>query len=168
MTHILIVLTHRQLYFYQNNKLDNSFPVAIGKKNTPTPTGEFSILNKITNPYNDALGTRWMQFTYKMHGIHGTNQPQFIGQAVSQGCIRMYNSDVEYIFSQVSIGTPVLIRKFKSPSAVEYFIYTVQSDDTLYQLAQQFNTTIAAILEINNLNNQHLIYPGQKLKIPLC
>ena len=167
MEQILIVLSARKLYFYRNKQLDNSFPIAIGKESTPTPTGDFSIINKITNPYNPALGTRWLQFTYKMHGIHGTNQPQFIGQAVSQGCVRMYNQDIEYIFSKVSIGTPITIKKFKTASTTPYFIYTVKTADTLYQLAQEFNTTTTELLELNNLNNPGLIYPGQKLKIPL-
>lgn len=165
MARILIVLSNRQLYLYSNNGLDNKFPVAIGKKNTPTPRGDFSIINKIKEPYNPALGSRWLQFSYQMHGIHGTNQPQLIGQAVSQGCVRMYNKDVEHIFSRVSLGTKVkIISHLSTPN--EYFIYTVQAGDTLYTLAYKFNTTIIKIMKLNHLKNPSLIHPGQKLKIP--
>jgi hypothetical protein len=41
--------------------------------------------------------------------IHGTNQETSIGDAVSHGCIRMYNDDVERLFGLVSVGTPVFI-----------------------------------------------------------
>ncbi|MBM7557216.1 L,D-transpeptidase family protein [Halanaerobacter jeridensis] len=164
---ILIILEQKQLHFYNNGQLDRSFSVAVGKQNTPTPTGNFSIINKIKNPYNPTLGTRWLQFTSRMHGIHGTNQPHLIGQAVSKGCVRMYNRDVEYIFPQVSIGTTVQIKTTTAQENVEYFIYTVQVNDSLYHLARKFETTIANIIKINNLENKNLIYPGQQLKIPL-
>ncbi|MFO7818627.1 MAG: L,D-transpeptidase family protein [Halanaerobacter sp.] len=164
MSRILIVLAERRLYFYFNNSLNKIFPVAIGKESTPTPTGKFSIINKIKEPYNPALGSRWLQFSYQMHGIHGTNQPQLIGQAVSQGCVRMYNQDVEYIFARVSISTPIEIKIHHNSK--KYFTYTVQSNDTLYSLANKFQTTMQAILKLNNLSKQDLIYPGQELKIP--
>ena len=45
----------------------------------------------------------------KGYGIHGTNEPELIGQQVSHGCIRMLNEDVEELFDVVSIGTPVSI-----------------------------------------------------------
>ncbi len=41
--------------------------------------------------------------------IHGTNNPSSIGKAVSLGCIRMYNRDIEIIFPLVSLGTIVYI-----------------------------------------------------------
>jgi hypothetical protein len=41
--------------------------------------------------------------------IHGTNQETSIGDAVSHGCIRMYNEDVEQLFAMVPVGTPVYI-----------------------------------------------------------
>lgn len=119
MSQILIVLAERKLYLYFNNSLDKILPVAIGKESTPTPTGSFSIINKIIEPYNPALGSRWLQFSYQMHGIHGTNQPQLIGKAVSHGCVRMYNQDVEYIFSKVSIGTPVEIKTYLSSKLIK-------------------------------------------------
>ncbi|MEO0647818.1 MAG: L,D-transpeptidase, partial [Cyanobacteria bacterium J06650_10] len=42
-------------------------------------------------------------------GFHGTPTIESIGQAASNGCVRMYNEDVVALFSQVSVGTPVLI-----------------------------------------------------------
>jgi lipoprotein-anchoring transpeptidase ErfK/SrfK len=44
-----------------------------------------------------------------LYGIHGTNAPQRIGQAVSHGCIRLRNHDVEEIYREAYIGEPVEI-----------------------------------------------------------
>jgi lipoprotein-anchoring transpeptidase ErfK/SrfK len=41
--------------------------------------------------------------------IHGTNQPEYIGQAISSGCIRMTNEDVIDLYSRVKIGAPVVV-----------------------------------------------------------
>ena len=41
--------------------------------------------------------------------IHGTNEPDTIGQAVSSGCIRMMNSDVMDLYNRVPIGTKVIV-----------------------------------------------------------
>ena len=41
--------------------------------------------------------------------IHGTNQPEYIGQAISSGCIRMTNEDVIDLYNRVKIGTPVVV-----------------------------------------------------------
>ncbi|WJR78194.1 L,D-transpeptidase [Bradyrhizobium sp. NP1] len=44
-----------------------------------------------------------------LYRIHGTNQPEYIGQAISSGCIRMTNSDVIDLFGRVSMGTTVVV-----------------------------------------------------------
>ena len=41
--------------------------------------------------------------------IHGTNQPEYIGEAISSGCIRMLNEDVIDLYHRVKIGTPVVV-----------------------------------------------------------
>ena len=43
--------------------------------------------------------------------IHGTNQPEYIGQAVSSGCIRMTNEDVIDLYTRVKLGAPVVVLK---------------------------------------------------------
>ena len=63
----------------------------------------------IENP----LGARAM-YLYNGKGdtgfrIHGTNEPDTIGQAVSSGCIRMMNADVEDLYSRVKVGTKVSV-----------------------------------------------------------
>jgi lipoprotein-anchoring transpeptidase ErfK/SrfK len=59
------------------------------------------------------LGARAM-YLYRggadtLYRIHGTNQPETIGQAVSSGCIRMLNADVEHLYEQVGRGVKVVV-----------------------------------------------------------
>lgn len=75
---------------------------------TSTPFGNFVIINKAPNP-GGPFGTLWMSLSKEHYGIHGTNNPSSIGKAVSKGCIRMYNKDVEELASIVPIGTAVFI-----------------------------------------------------------
>ena len=96
-----------------------TYPIAIGKPSTPTPTGSYSIINKAVNPTwrpnsrnpvppgpANPLGVRWMGF-YRGYGIHGNNDSSSVGKSISLGCIRMYNYDVTELYSIVDIGTPV-------------------------------------------------------------
>lgn len=105
---IVISPPERSLGLFEGGRLIRKYPVAVGKPETPTPLGTFRILEKVMNP-GGVLGTRWMAFTYEMHGIHGTNHPELIGQAVSHGCVRMYNENVEELYGMVDIGTPVIV-----------------------------------------------------------
>ncbi|MHC5081892.1 MAG: L,D-transpeptidase, partial [Planctomycetota bacterium] len=61
------------------------------------------------------LGTRWMGFKNKPgltgFGIHGTTEPESVPGAVSRGCIRMKNPEVEELFRMVPLGSKVIIRK---------------------------------------------------------
>jgi lipoprotein-anchoring transpeptidase ErfK/SrfK len=44
-----------------------------------------------------------------LYRIHGTNQPEYIGQAISSGCIRMTNEDAIDLYSRVKVGTIVVV-----------------------------------------------------------
>ena len=107
MYKIIIIISERMLYIYKDMTLIKCYKIAIGKPSTPTPVGNFKILQKIKNP-GGPFGTRWMRF-YKSYGIHGTNNPSSIGKDVSNGCVRMYNKDVEEVYDLVTIGSPVQI-----------------------------------------------------------
>ncbi|HRE20775.1 MAG TPA: L,D-transpeptidase [Rhabdaerophilum sp.] len=56
------------------------------------------------------LGARAMYLGNSMYRIHGSNEPESIGYAVSSGCIRMLNEDVIDLYSRVQIGTRVVVR----------------------------------------------------------
>jgi lipoprotein-anchoring transpeptidase ErfK/SrfK len=56
------------------------------------------------------LGARALYLGDTLYRIHGSNEPWTIGHAVSSGCIRMRNEDVTDLYSQVGVGTKVLVR----------------------------------------------------------
>ncbi len=166
-TYIIINLAQKTLTLYINNVPFRTYPVAVGKPSTPTPVGNFTILNKAVNP-GGAYGTRWMAFTTNGHGIHGTNQPSSIGQATSNGCVRMSNADVEQLFDLVSVGTRVTIvpgETVQSQQTGAFTSYVVRSGDSLYSIAQRFGTTVDAIKRANGLISDSLRV-GQVLRIP--
>jgi lipoprotein-anchoring transpeptidase ErfK/SrfK len=47
--------------------------------------------------------------TGRQYGIHGTNEPQYIGQQRSRGCVRLRNRDVEELYTITPIGVTVII-----------------------------------------------------------
>ena len=58
---------------------------------------------------NNPLGARALYLGGSLYRIHGTNQPQTIGQAVSSGCIRMVNEEVVDLHDRVKVGALVLV-----------------------------------------------------------
>ena len=60
---------------------------------------------------NNPLGARAMYLGSSLYRIHGSNEPQTIGQAVSSGCIRMTNEDVTDLFERARIGTRVIVQR---------------------------------------------------------
>ena len=57
------------------------------------------------------MGARAMYLGSTVYRIHGTNQPETIGQAVSSGCFRLANGDVIDLYSRVDVGAKVIIRQ---------------------------------------------------------
>lgn len=57
------------------------------------------------------MGARAMYLGATVYRIHGTNQPQTIGSAVSSGCFRLVNDDVSDLFNRVNVGTKVVVRQ---------------------------------------------------------
>jgi lipoprotein-anchoring transpeptidase ErfK/SrfK len=57
------------------------------------------------------LGARAMYLGGTVYRIHGTNQPQTIGSAVSSGCFRLVNADVMDLYERVQVGTRVVVRQ---------------------------------------------------------
>lgn len=106
---IIVDLSDRQLYLLRDKSIINAYPIGVGKMLTPSPIGRFYIASKVPNP-GGPFGAMWMGLSQPHYGIHGTNNPGSIGQQVSHGCIRMYNSDVLQIARLIPIGTSVVIR----------------------------------------------------------
>ncbi|HEX3985538.1 MAG TPA: L,D-transpeptidase [Acidobacteriaceae bacterium] len=118
---IIVSLEDRRLALLEDGVVVKVYPVAVGKEATPSPTGTFTIVARVTNPTyyhsgkvipagpGNPVGTRWMGLSDKGYGIHGTNEPRSIGKAASHGCIRMGRRDLENLFAQVRAGDAVEI-----------------------------------------------------------
>ena len=116
---IVISIPDRKLALFEDDRVVKLYDVAVGKPATPSPAGRHRVISRVANPtwYNhgkpvppgksNPLGTRWLGFTAKGHGIHGTNAPLSVGKAASGGCIRMRNGDVEELFALVAVGADV-------------------------------------------------------------
>ncbi|SET26985.1 Putative peptidoglycan binding domain-containing protein [Natronincola peptidivorans] len=107
---IEIDLERKILTLKQFTETLETYPVAVGKPSTPTPVGDWQIIQKTTNP-GGPFGTRWMRINVPWggYGIHGTDAPESIGTAASRGCVRMFNEDVNELYDIVPLGTPVKI-----------------------------------------------------------
>jgi L,D-transpeptidase ErfK/SrfK len=112
-----------------------TYPISIGRMDWETPLGKTSIVAMARNPAwyppqsvrdehaadgdplprvvpagpNNPLGTRAMRLGLPGYLIHGTNRPAGVGMRVSHGCIRMLPEDIEFLFEQVGVKTPVRI-----------------------------------------------------------
>ena len=118
---IVVSIPDRKLVLMDGDRAMKIYEVAVGKASTPSPQGEFRIINRIPNPAwyspgkvvapgkGNPLGSRWMGLSAKGYGIHGTNAPKSIGKAASHGCIRMRATDLEELFDLVNVGVVVEI-----------------------------------------------------------
>jgi hypothetical protein len=121
-TRIVVDLSERQVTLFDRGEAVLSAPAAIGSGATPTPTGRFYVNQRLipTDPagpfgpgaigvsaFSDVL-TGWAQGG--PIAIHGTNRPDLIGRAVSNGCIRVRNDVLQRLFDRTLAGTPVVIR----------------------------------------------------------
>jgi lipoprotein-anchoring transpeptidase ErfK/SrfK len=120
---ILIDVGARRFEFWSGNRLLRSGRVAVGKPGTETPTGLFYVTWKFDpriDPNWSGLGNYAFETSaYSPNlsdwpgggivGLHGTPQPHLLGQAVSHGCVRLHNRDVEFLKHRVPLGTPIKI-----------------------------------------------------------
>ena len=119
---IVISIPDRKLALVEDGQVVKIYPVAVGTEETPSPSGEFQIRERIPNPTyyapgkvirpgkNNPLGSRWIGLGERGLGIHGTNEPNSIGTSASRGCIRMKKKDVEELFGLVRAGDRVVLQ----------------------------------------------------------
>lgn len=118
---ILVDKSQNILLLKSDEEIIKTYIVSTGKNNC-TPAGTFKIINKLPNPTwfkagavvpaespENVLGTRWMGFDLAGYGIHGTTEPKELGKQVTQGCVRLSNSDVEELYSIIPVGTEVTV-----------------------------------------------------------
>jgi L,D-transpeptidase catalytic domain len=130
---IVVSLEDRRLALVENGAVVKVYRVAVGKDTTPSPTGTFTIVERVENPsyYHDGkvippgpgnpVGTRWMGLSQRGYGIHGTNAPRSIGKAASHGCVRMRQKDLEELFAAVRSGDTVEIVGERNEETAEIF-----------------------------------------------
>jgi lipoprotein-anchoring transpeptidase ErfK/SrfK len=129
---IRISKKNRLLSLYDGNELFKIYHIGVGRQDR-TPECTFTIVSKKKNPAwykskneiipfgtkDNVLGTRWLALKatdkkfqhFTGYGIHGTWDDDSIGKAMSNGCIRMKNSEVEELFAIVPYRTEVVIGK---------------------------------------------------------
>jgi lipoprotein-anchoring transpeptidase ErfK/SrfK len=119
-----------ELKLFRNLQLVKTYTIAVGQQGLETPAGLYDIQDKQVDPTwhvpeaawagdlagktippgpDNPLKARWMGFNGGA-GIHGTADEASLGSAASHGCIRMSVPDVEELYNEVTVGTPVYVQ----------------------------------------------------------
>lgn len=129
---IVLNLAELRLYYFgKRGEVLQSYPIGIGRLYFTTPLGTTTVVRKQVDPTwypNEAtrrdhpglpaavppgpdnpLGRYALYLGWPQYAIHGTNKPWGVGRRVSRGCIRLYPEDIEALYPQVAIGTPVTV-----------------------------------------------------------
>jgi lipoprotein-anchoring transpeptidase ErfK/SrfK len=119
-THLVIDLARYTITLFREGRAVFGAPIAVGRKQWPTPKGEFYVrerLTKLESPFYGpvAFGTSARSSVLTdwpdggQIGIHGTNRPELIPGEVSHGCVRMRNADILRLSRLLPVGTPLTI-----------------------------------------------------------
>jgi L,D-transpeptidase ErfK/SrfK len=136
---VVVNIAEYRLYFYKRQGRETivtTFPISIGRMDWATPLGRWQVTSKQKDPTwyppesirqehlddgrgflpkavppgpDNPLGRHAMRLSASGYLIHGTNKPIGVGMQVTHGCIRMYPEDIEWLFPQVPVATPVTI-----------------------------------------------------------
>jgi lipoprotein-anchoring transpeptidase ErfK/SrfK len=121
-TRIVVELTERRVTLFRDGRRLLVAAAAVGAPATPTPTGRYYVNQRLrapdpAGPFGPgAVGISAFSPVLKSWtqggpiAIHGTNNPESIGFAVSHGCVRVRNDELERIYALAVEGTPVEIR----------------------------------------------------------
>lgn len=117
-----------------NGRVIAQYTATIGSSRDPLPLGDWKVLHVSPNPDwkmnpkilkgvsddkqaqiippgpNNPVGVVWIDLSKEHYGIHGTSEPQQIGRAESNGCVRLTNWDAARVALMVKGGTPVLFQ----------------------------------------------------------
>ena len=140
---IIISIADRQLAVIDHGQVLKTYPIAVGARGTPSPDGDFVIINHAKDPVyrhgdkeiapgkDNPLGTRWMGLSLKGYGIHGTNVQSSVGKAVSHGCFRMRKQDVEELYTLVQVGDTVMVRRERDAMIAKVFTAPSSAQPTM-------------------------------------
>jgi len=127
---IVINLPQRMAFLFRGGTLERGYPVAVGRPDWPTPTGDFTVKTRETDKTwyvpksiqeemrregkpvltevppgpDNPLGRHWIGLSLPAIGIHGTNAPASVYGFRSHGCIRMQPDHVAELFERVAVG----------------------------------------------------------------
>src|SRR5437763_2534613 len=128
---IVISTGERRLYLMLGNGQALSYGIGVGrdgfrwsgthritaKREWPSWTPPSQMLRRrpdlprhMNGGVDNPLGARAMYLGSTLYRIHGSNEPETIGQAVSSGCFRMTNDDVTDLYGRVPVGTTVVVK----------------------------------------------------------
>lgn len=126
---LLVRIGENKLYLYQDGKITNSWTVATGLPEYPTPTGLFEVTEKRYMPtwinpspdtwgkdmpaeippgINNPLGLRAINWSAPAIRFHGTQAIYSLGYNASHGCVRLSNADVIELYDLIDVGTPIV------------------------------------------------------------
>jgi lipoprotein-anchoring transpeptidase ErfK/SrfK len=129
---ILISTSQRRLYLMLGDGQAIQYPIGVGrigftwsgvtrvsaKREWPswTPPAEMrrrrpDLPSHMAGGIDNPLGARALYLGSTLYRIHGSNEPETIGQAVSSGCFRMSNEDVIDLYSRVPVGATVIVQQ---------------------------------------------------------
>jgi hypothetical protein len=113
--------TQRMAYFYENDNLVASYPVAVGKASTPTSSGNFHVQSQLTTQ-NMGCSARfsyctpnvpWISYFNGDQGFHGTYWHNDFGNPSasrqSHGCVNMRIADAKWVYEFLQVGSPVSV-----------------------------------------------------------
>lgn len=121
-TWLIINTEHLRASLVDSGRTVFSAPIGVGKASTPTPHGQFYVIDRLDNlGYGGQYGPLAFGTSAKspvltdwpgggVVGVHGTNEPQLVPGHPSHGCIRMRNQDILRLGRLMPVGTPVTIQ----------------------------------------------------------
>ncbi len=136
---VLNLAEYRMYYFPKPEEgqaaMVMTYPMSIGRMDWQTPLGKTTVISKVRKPSwyvpesiraehaangdplprivppgpKNPLGDYAMRLGLPGYLIHGTNRPAGVGMRVTHGCIRMFPEDIDFLFPQIALHTPVRI-----------------------------------------------------------
>jgi L,D-transpeptidase ErfK/SrfK len=178
---LVINLPELDLYYFKDGAYQRRYTLAIGKPSWPTPTGNYKIIDKRKNPTwnvpesiqeemedeglevlekvppgpKNPLGKFFMLTSAEGVGIHATNRPWSVGYYASHGCIRMLPDEIEKLFPQIPMGTPVKIiyRPVKMALTAQGRIF-LEAHPDIYQRKLDFMALVKDLAQRNQLEER--------------
>ena len=135
---VVNIAEYRLYHYYKSNgqMMVSTYPISIGRMDWATPIGRWAVTAKQKDPAwyppesvrkehledgrgflaemvpagpDNPLGQYALRLSATGYLIHGTNKPVGVGMQITHGCIRMYPEDIEKLFPQIPVKTPVTI-----------------------------------------------------------